>query len=126
MSGAQDREVGCTDPVVPMLPGVSLPQSLPQDLPESAGPAGGFASSLRQQHFARLRQQPDEVAVASDRAASGAREANASSATRHAATPARTKLKVSSLPSIPWERSIPRTRTADRVIPSQRPAQRPA
>ena len=63
MGGAEDRDDGCTNPPVPILPSVSRPQSLPQGRLESAGPAGGFACAFRQQHFARPRQQHEADAL---------------------------------------------------------------
>jgi hypothetical protein len=40
MGGATDRVPGRTNPLVPIPPSVSRPQSLPQDVLESAGPYG--------------------------------------------------------------------------------------
>ena len=113
--GAQVQDEGATNPRVLTLPNVTLPQSLPQDLPENAGPTGGFAFALPQPHFARLRQQ-DELHAVSDRAASGAREANEKSRARHAATVPRTKRKLSRLPSI-FGKSVPRAP----LLPAHRP-----
>jgi hypothetical protein len=102
MGGAKDRDHGRTNPAVPMLPSVSRLQSAPQGLLESAGPAGGFAFALRQQHFARPRQQ-HEADELNELAASGAREANDRSRARLTAITARTKRKLSLVPSIPWK-----------------------
>ena len=89
------------NPVVLLPPRVKWPQSLPQDLAEIIEPEGSFALALRQQHFARFRQQ-DELGPLSDWAARGTREANDKSRARHAATTARAKRKLWFLPSIPW------------------------
>jgi hypothetical protein len=108
MGGAKEREDGCTNPFVLIPPSVSRPHSPPQDLVESAGPSGRVSLALRQQHFARLRQQ-DEADGLNERAASGTREANDRSTARHAAVMPRTQRKLSPLPSILWYRSISHT-----------------
>ena len=102
MGGAEDRDDGGKNPPVPVLPSVTRLQSPPQGLLESAGAAGGFALALRQQHFARPRQQ-HEADELNELAASGAREANDRSRARLTAITARTKRKLSLVPSIPWE-----------------------
>lgn len=102
MGGSEDRDDGCTNPPVLTLPSVTRPQSLPQGLLENAGPAGAFAFALRQQHFARPRQQ-HEADELNELAASGAREANDRSRARLTAITARTKRKLSLVPSIPWK-----------------------
>ena len=105
MGRAKDRLEGGTHLAVPALPGARQPQSLPQDLPEleSAGPAGGFALALRQQHLPWLRQQEQEADALSDWTASGAREAQGSSSPKQAATMRRVQLWISPRPSIPWQ-----------------------
>jgi hypothetical protein len=90
MGGVTGREEGCTKPVELLGPMIRGPQSLPQDVPESVGPLGCVALALRQQHFARFRQQ-DEPRPLSDWAASGTREANDMSSARLAATTQRAK-----------------------------------
>jgi hypothetical protein len=102
MGGSEDRDDGCTNPPVLTLPSVTRPQSLPQGLLENAGPAGAFAFALRQQHFARPRQQ-HEADELNELAASGAREANDRSRARLTAITARTKRRLSLVPSIPWK-----------------------
>jgi hypothetical protein len=102
MGGAADRDDGGANPPVPIPPSVSRPQSPPQGLLENAGPAGGFAFVLRQQHFARPRQQ-HEADELNELAASGAREANDRSSARLTAITARTRRKLSFVPSIPWK-----------------------
>src|ERR1035441_2423086 len=118
--GAKDRDEGCTNPLVRTLPSVSLPQSPQKDLLESAGPTAGFAFALPQQHFARLRQQ-DELHAVSDRAASGAREANEKSRARQAAIVPRAKRKLSLFPSILWGKVYQQTALVRPTCCKQRP-----
>jgi hypothetical protein len=99
MAGANERQEGCTNSSVPIVPSVSAPQSLPQDLLERSGPTGPFHFAWRQQHVARFRQQ-EELDALSGRAASGASQASENSTARQAAITERAKRKLSRLPSI--------------------------